>query len=85
MKIPWYVPVWVEEAARAAFIAVGGYIVGAIVAGTIEPTRESIGAALPGLLAVAWAAIRTALNATPLTPPDATDTPLAPAPEPPKG
>ncbi len=67
--IPLYFPKWVEEAARGVFVAVGGYVVGAIVAGQLQPTRESVAAALPGLITVAWAALRQALNNTPLTPP----------------
>lgn len=68
MKIPLYFFKPLEEIGRAVAIAVGGYIVGAIVAGTLEPTRESVGAALPGIIAVAWGAVRAALNSTKLTP-----------------
>ena len=67
--IPNYIPKWVEEVARGVGVAVLTYLVTSIASSGIPTTQEALIALATGALPIIWAAVRTALNYTPVTPP----------------
>lgn len=67
--IPLYIPKWVEEIARGVGVAVLTYVVTSVATTGIPTTQQAIISLITGALPIVWAAIRTALNYTPVTPP----------------
>ena len=61
----------IEEVARGVIVAVIAAASAAVYSGGVPTTREGVISLLVGLLPVAYAAFRAALNKTPVTPPEA--------------
>lgn len=81
--IPQYLFKTFEELARAVVMAVGTYVVMAIASGGLPTTQQAVIALISGAVPIAWAAIRTALDKTPVTnniPPAVTPQALPPIP-----
>jgi len=68
-KIPPYIFKPLEEAARAMIAAAIAYVIMAITAGGFPTTQQGVTALLTGAGVAGLDAVRTGLNATPLTPP----------------
>src|ERR1700682_690600 len=68
-KIPPYIFKPLEEAARAMIAAALAYVILAITAGGFPTTQQGVTALLTGAGVAGLDAVRTGLNATPLTPP----------------
>lgn len=67
-KIPQYFFKVVEEIARGVGVAVVTYLAAAVVEEGIPTTTDALVALAVGAIPIAYAALRAALNSTPLTP-----------------
>ena len=66
--IPQYIFKIAEEVARAVGVAVVTYVAAAIVNEGVPSSTDALVALAVGALPIAYAALRAALNRTPLTP-----------------